>query len=500
MKNLDKNMPISERIFKDVFSKEFEKLRKTENTIFENSNISLDIDKEYQKFKNSDKYQKFIQENSEYEKRKIITDYFFNDTIIPLVETVMFKAENLSFSGEIILENTYDLLLKKKVKRNKIKKDLKELNETSQINSTEQDEQIKYIQNLKNKILELNENEINFLFEESIKGTHLEYLLENDLWTRIKSGAGWLSRKVQVIAKNIMMGLNITFSAAEALYFGFVKGSDALHVLDLFDNLQRLKTSQKTLKKSMIIKSEKLDDFLRNYGNIDLGEITNSCWEKNRSKIKMTVDPDIFQMLQQIVLDIKKFINGMMNPNKLKSDTAVRTIISTMKRNDDFNRMIHLYRQCIYDNIIDFVISYAETSLSIGQIENNLLKRAKQLKQANDTQSLRLYNEFYNFTPKNTAEKIFIESIGALVDLKLISYEMKKNADYAMRIDHYIKEDQRYLESKLNQAFATLYEAIDNMRYQPKDKNYEESNRDNKAKVLMGNEPTQPKKISVFDV
>ena len=66
MKNKNKSFVEFEKIYKT----EWNRLRNVEGTIFENFNISLDVKNEYSKFKKSPMYLNYLNENSNYEKKK----------------------------------------------------------------------------------------------------------------------------------------------------------------------------------------------------------------------------------------------------------------------------------------------------------------------------------------------------------------------------------------------------------------------------------------------
>jgi len=462
----------SEKYFKDFFINEWEKLRSQKDSIFENINFALDFEKEYKKFKESEKYQEFLHENSEYKRKKIIHDYFYQDFIIPVLENLLVKSNELDMTAQILLEHTYEEILKKKV-----------LTEN----------EFKIYLNLKESFLE-NPDELKKIINES---ELLEGLIEESILDQIKNYANKTLHYASVASANFMKILGIIDTFLRLVFVVPVRGVDI--ILTTFGiNLYKLNKEDKLILKSLTLNNTELKEFMEAKLNIKLSDLINECWNSSLKFYVVTADPKVATSLQEIHKAIMNLFNGTLNPNivnKMRNLDAY-VLLSELKNNEKFGRMVHKYRICIFTNVIDYVKDFIVVTASTGEVRNSLIQKLKELERNKAIN----FTHIFDFKPQTKAEKVFLDGLIILYIIKALILEIRDNIKRINFRDLYIADDIRIIENKLNQAVQEINEELNRLKGLPKTKKYEETNNDNKRKELVGNEPTKPQKISVFDL
>jgi hypothetical protein len=102
-------------LFYRISKNEFEKLKKVENTLFESIDTSINYDYHYNKFKETSNYYTYLHEST-YEKIKMIKNYFYNDIMKPIMESVIEASvsdgdlNKLPLSKQFLIENSIDAI------------------------------------------------------------------------------------------------------------------------------------------------------------------------------------------------------------------------------------------------------------------------------------------------------------------------------------------------------------------------------------------------------
>jgi len=484
----------TEELFYKFAKNEFEKIRKNPDFIFESLNFALDWEKEYQKFKESSYYMEVLHENSDYEKIKIIQNYLNDKVLFPLVESLYFKATDLSIAKELLLENTYDHFLKKNVKN---------------FNLNENDFQ--KIKSIENKIYSLEESERALLLEEFFGNGSTAYKIKNaadTVYNTTKNFAGNSLKFAKKLAYNTYLTTKILEYVFKSIFNFGAEGLSTFTNNNLFGNslynlindTNNLKMEGKTLIKTINPDNTEVRDFLKDNLNIDIKTILKDCWQNNINTLDLKGIEEYNPTLYKIFLIVKRFLytHGYAVDKNLNNVKQAK-ILALINEDPKYNKMISRYRVCFYNTIIEYIESYAMVSFDIGDIENKFIKKLNNLKGIRNINQVKSFQDFYNFNPRNEAERVFLLSISALMSLKttilLSKIELKKLNFY----DRYIGKDVEVINRRLDQAIANISEAGNN-KNKPVQRNYEESLNDNKQKKLAGNEPTKPRKTSVFDI
>jgi len=471
---MNKNLPKSKEMFLFICENEYKKLRKDENLIFETLNLAFDWEKEYEKFKKSDSYLEFLNENSNYEKMKIIKHYLEENILFPIVEGLYFKAQDLPITSEILLENTYNTFF------DKLKKKVND----------------KLFQTIEEAYLSLDEN------------AQLKVLEELDLiQTAQKAKTGIINtiKYTKRVANDLALAyLSLGYIIKTIFFFPMDFPLIDKILNKLFTINYEIKPQVKKELALLSVERPEIKDFFDTELNTDIKTILKECWNKNIKVINVNSPAFInsHPSFYKFYVTVKTlFLKASFKPFDMSANIKKAALLNEIKKDSQLNKMVSDYRLCVFNAIIDYLQSYAQVSFEIADIEKKLIKRVEQVKnQRNSSQLLKSYADFFNIKPKNFAEKVFITSVSNLIYLKEFFYKLKMDTNDISFYDRYFKKDIEVLIKKIDQALQNILDAAQNASNRPQIKNYEETLKDNKEKKLVGNEPVKPKKMSVFDI
>jgi len=454
--------------FETSYKKIINTLRKKEYTLFENispTGIVSNIENEYNKFKNSPIYWSYISENNSYIKSKMI-DLFIFESIIDSVLSVKNKIEleeNLNLTQEVLFETTFVALEEEFF-----------------------------------KILNLNKDE-----QKIFKEIFESYFEENEnLDKKLESAKNFLIKLIQFMkrTKDYSFGLFLfILLLAKTLHVYILAGTTSvlkMFTIDLF-NLKNLLESFDEKILTAKLADPIVKEFLKkNYGfNID--DVIKKCWKSNINKHKQLVKKSNFEIIDKINLYLfeksayRSFFSSLNNP--------IFYNIANFLKDDSLNDFGHEVNICVFQKLKEFAVALAISSFEIGDVSEKLIKN---LSGKNDI--LRVTSSFkqlYQTSSQNLnkAEKLFVESVMFLMDLKVLIDKLlmkKENIKYT-----YITKYES-LSKSINLALKEIEEAYKRSK-SFKDQNinkYEENYRQNNEKTLAGNTPTKPRKESLFDI
>ncbi len=393
-------------------------LRKKEYTLFENissTEILINLEKEYKKFKNSDVYWSYITENNENIKTKIIDLFIFEsivNSILKTKETIELN-ENLNLTQEVLFETTFHILEEEFFKLLNLKKEEQEIfklifeqfvfdEKNTEINEINENIENNEIINQSKKFLI---NLINFL--KKTKKFSIGLIIFTALLIRTISVYSFAG--ISAVIKSLfidLFNLNLT--------------------LDKFD--EKIITSKAA---DPIVK-----EFLKkNYG-FTVDDVIKKCWKKKIEKYKKLLprsDFELIDKMNQLLFEKgnqRIFFSSLNNPIFYNFFDAKR-----LSNNRTLNNFGHEINICVFDKLKDFAVALAISTFELGEIseklirnltaKNDILRVASTFKQLYQTSSQNL----------NKSEKLFIESILFLIDLKILVDKIllkKENLEYSI--------------------------------------------------------------------
>jgi len=454
------NLTISEKYFKEIYENELKKLNKKEYTLFEDSKFNIDLANEYNKFKNSDFYNLFLQENDVIIKRKLIQSFFYENLITSLIESYKIIEENNSISSYkyAIFENTLETLFEEYMKILNINK-IVELFEDESASNFFKDSVLPIIKTIAPAIKNYS---VSFFIFMVVFMTFLYFL----------AGYGYMKSitKIVTFLKDIY-----NFNINNPQIFNLVKDE---------------------------IKNAAAEQLFKSKMNLSFDDIVDSCWQKLYNKYLKFTDIDR-TILDKISSFLDKYTKKKLTYNLLKdpSFNYIALNIPIIVKQEKYRKFVEEWNFCIFNTLIELTTAIAIASFEIDNVSYDLVKNLVSSK--NDP--LRVISSFrklYNVNSNriNKAEKTFLESSLVLLELKvLIEKILLKHKD---KLSYQTVTKYESLNREINQRLIEIEEAYKRIKEfnDQKLKKYEENLRQNKEKKLNGNEPTKPKKENLFDL
>jgi hypothetical protein len=385
---------------KEIFIKEVDRLWDTlkdrDDTIFENVGIQIDTELKFEELKenNNSLYMAMIQENSVYEKKKMIRTYFWENIVGDLYEhtlNIMKKANLLeealeSFDKSYRIETTARLILENGVFAN--------------------------LPNSKKK--ELTENIIDMTFyphafQENNKTISEELNFFEENW--IKSSVQWTGDRIRDIArmtKNIYLTLLFllvtpaTFtvgnfssrfgdSALKHAYDGrsasgmdpslrkfydFIEQFTGVNYIFKFLNKDLYDVST-LIKKVNGMDDDYIQDLMKEMKS-DPNKIIEKCWEKNKHQV-FSKTPENANFMDYIrhFMSGRGLANFLRNP-QYNNETQIALVLKSDAANPEYQKMFFDFRVCVYEKLFEIILGYAKTIYSMDDASYEIIKAANE--------------------------------------------------------------------------------------------------------------------------
>ena len=484
----------SEKDFYEIFNNEWEKLRKTPDTIFENIEYSPYIEKEYIKFKSSDSYLEYVSENNEYNKKKIIGKYFYENVIEPVINqfTGLLEESDISITGEVLLENTFEVISKKK-----------------DFFLTEADRTEIFFENL---IEEGILKDIEFFLSLGTKDEIIEsgilteeqynQLIEEGFFDMLAAGYNGAKTGWKAVKNNTAAIVNTAGAFWDIVLFGgFHPIRNKLRLSDIEDSHPEI---VKVFKRYTFPENDNIKDFLRKYGNTDPKKLMEICWKQQTNYILSHAPGNralVNETIKNINLAINEFFSDKVLYKRIQNNPfSIRSYLKNMRPEE--RAAIDRFRMCFYYKLIDYISSLAVSAFEIGQVQKSLIRRMEELPKADSTKSIFIYKDLYSLTKYNEADRIFAMAFGIMLELKMAidaALEfIKKDPVYEIKLTS--RDTLVKINNRIKQAIQEIQDTYRRIERAPKAKKYEENNRQNNEKELTGNKPLKPKKEDLFDI
>jgi len=474
----------SEKIFYTVAQSEWEKLRKTKDTLFENIEYKPEFKTSFDKFKSSPEYFEFLTENSDYNRQKIIHRWFYENTIFPIVESVIESTdpESVSITGEVLLENTFLEVQNKYA----ITKDDKILEYNRKIGEM-------IVESLELHVIQLKDQG---LIEEA-------ELIEEGILNSIRNTGDKMSEIWNFLSQNTKASYEILGLMWNIIAYGVIDNS-----INAFQVIARINKEQpefvKIFKKYTFPENDNIKEFLKTYGQTSIDSLVQECWKQqtryiiNQSKSNQPMVVEAVRNFGKILHEFfsNKILLGNIR-NVPRSSTRYLSRLTLEER-----QAIDKFRMCFYYKLMDYVASLAIASFDLGKVSSDLIKRMEELPRADATKAAYVYKDIYNLRNANQAEEIFREALIILATINLIISKAEKDLSKNQE-GYYLytsKDSLLKIKNRLKQTIDEVSDSYRRIKSSPKPKRYEENYRQNQEKTIQGNTPEKPKKESLFDI
>ena len=464
---------------KEIFVKEvnqlWDTLRKRDDTIFENIEISIDFENKFDELKenNNELYMQIISENSLYEKKKMIRSYFWENIVGDLYEHTLniMKQANLleealeSFEKSYKIETTARLILENGIFAN--------------------------IPNNKKK--ELTENTIDMCFYphsfyERNKSIPEERDILEEAW--VKPALQWTGDRVRDVArltKNIYLALmfllvspatftvgNLSSRIGDKIntdlldkpatgmdpslrkFYDFIESFWPANFIFKFLN-KDLYDIASLLKKTNNLDDEYIQDLMKEIG-ADPHKLINKCWEKNIHQLS-TSNPDNKNFMDYIrhIISGKGLANLLRDP-KYNNETQIALLLRSDAAKPEYQKRFYDFRVCVYEKLFEMILGFAKTIYSMNDASYEIIKIA------NDAHRQKNFKAFFDLRPKQENEEAMFKIMKVLVSIDAIANQLEKRKGELVA-DKYIDRFVEFLRGNIKQVYTELNEMANQRKY-----------------------------------
>ena len=463
---------------KEIFVQEVNRLwsdlKDRDDTIFENVAIHLDAEGKYEIFRENDQvtFMSLMSESSVYEKKKIISVYFWDQIVGDLYEDtlIVMKANGLleealaSFDKTYKIEKTAELILEKGVFANFESNKKKEL---------------------VNEILEMTFYPASFYQNNQgpMDDNTLEeagFLAPAINWTgdRIRDIARMAKNIQQILIYVLISPVTILGASTAAIgdkigqrydqrgptgmsptsrkFYEVVESFSPANLIFKFINKDLYDVSN-LLQRTNNLENDELQEVLREM-KADPNKMVAKCWEKNRFQL------DSGNPSQKKVGELMgHFFSGKGLSNMLRNpmygnETQLTIILKNDAGNAQYQKMFYDFRVCLYEKLFEIILGYAKTIYSMDDASYEIIKIA------NDAHESKNFKQFFDLKPKQVNEEAMFKIMRALVAIDSISYGLEKRKGNLVA-DKYIDKFADFLRLNTNQVYGELNEMANQRKY-----------------------------------
>ena len=463
----------SKKLFENNYKLLLNRLSKKEYTLFENissDQIIINLDKEYQKFTKSPFYYELITENNDTIRNKMMKLYILesiSDSVLFTQYQLLQENEEISLTKEVLFETTLTALEEEFFNILNIKKgdreNFKEIFETIMIQT-----------------VELNENE----YMDKTKSFFNKFL---EFMKRTKEISFGLLMLIFFLVQSVFITLNTTVTA-------IIKSV----ILDLFHIQLSLKNFDQQVLTAKVA-DPIVKEFLNKHYGFSIDDLIKKCWKINFDKYKTILKKSNLPILDKINDILFTYSNKRIFNSSLNNPLFYTMWDKNLFKDQEFIELGHNINICVFNKLKDFAVALAISTFEMGEVSEKLMRN---LTSKNDI--LRVASNFkqlYQSSSQNLnkAEKVFIESILFLTDLKILIDKILQKKE---RLNYKTIQNYETINKSITMSLKEIEEAYrrsKNFKDQ-KIQKYEENNKQNREKTLAGNAPTKPKKENLFDI
>jgi hypothetical protein len=500
----------TKELFITEIDKHWEKLKNRDDVIFENISIKLDAEEKFEALRDSDPllYQELFHENSTYEKKKMIQEYFWDNIVGELYENtvdIMHQAGILeeaqkSFEKSYKIENTAKLILENGIFANFNSKKKKELIDPLI-------ESFFY----PHSFVENNRSLLDLNFE-ALEETRITNF-GNSLGSGITNAAR-LSKSLLLLLATFFISpattlignpgartldavnqwatgappANKGLNPTTRKFYAFLDNFGVVKLLFVFLNQDLTKVAE-FLKRSNTLDNDYVDDILKEVG-ANPSQIVDKCWAKNKHQIPVQSNTEKSTFWSKIghLLNGKGIANFLRNP-LYNNDTQIALLLKSDSADPHYQKMFYDFRVCVYEKVFEIILGFAKAIYSMDDASYEIIKHA------NEVHKNKNFKAFFDLRPKQDNEEAMFAIMKALVAIDDIANTLEKRKGELVA-DKYIDKFNDFLRQNIKQTYQQLDEMANQKKYNAD--RYEEEDPDDETKAKKIAEERFNAKKSIF--
>ncbi len=495
---------------KELFIQELDKhwlaLKINEDTIFENIEIQLDAENKFLELKENhpDIYMDLLHENSTYEKKKTIKEYFWDRIVGEFYENtleIMDKAGLLeeasrSFSNSYKIEETARLILE-----NGIFAGFKDQKKKELINLVI--EATFYPATYAEKYPDLTVTEEGIILE----GWGQNLKNAGAATGRFVTGAARSVKSMLMILTTFLvspatvllsqvatqgvdkMGLSSTKGTSPSMqkFYSVLDSLSPVNMVFTFLNKDQMDL-YKYLKQTNDMDNEYIQDILKTAGG-NSNKMVEKCW--NQNKIQMQAKDRESATLKENIIH---FISGKGMSNLVRNplynnEKQLALILQSDAADPTYQKRFYDFRVCTYDKLFELILGYAKAIYSMDNESYEVIKAA------NSAHQTKNYKAFFDLKPKQDSDTAMFAIMKALVAVDSIARSLENNKG-VLAADKYIDKFSQYLTQNVKQTYQELDELASLRKYNSD--RYDEEDPDDEAKAKAIQDERFNAKKSIF--
>ncbi len=491
----------NEELFIQEIDKHWVELKNNEDTIFENIEISINAEDKFQLLKNQhQEYMNYISEDSVYEKKKIIKEYFWDRIVGDLYEStldIMSKAGLLeestkSFEHSYKIEETARLILENGIfarfPTQKKKEYVDVLIESSFYPATfaEKRESYDFLEEGIADSLRLGGQTFGRYITNTARTTKsLSMLLSMFL---VSPATLIMSQFAKQGADTMGVGgARGTSPSMRKFYEMLDKLSPVNHIYTFLNKDQQ--DLYKYLKQSNNLENDYIQDVLKTAG-ADSGKMVEKCWNQNKIQIEAK-DRDHATLMEKVkhLLSGKGLANILRDP-MYNNENQLMLTLGKDAADPIYQKRFYDFRVCVYDKLFEVILGYAKAIYSMDDESYEVIKAA------NDAHQTKNYKAFFDLKPKQDNDAAMFAIMKALVSIDSIARTLEKSKG-DLAADKQIDKFSSYLTQNIKQVYNELDEMANQRKFNA-DRYDEEDGDDDETKAKKMAEERFNQKKSIF--
>jgi hypothetical protein len=502
-------MATNKEIFQFEVDRHWLMLKNNEDTIFENIEIHLDSGAKFEELKenNPEFYMKLLHENSTYEKKKMIKEYFwdqivgplYEDTLVIMQEAGLLEEATRSFEQSYKIEQTARLILE------------------NGIFTTFGKEKKKDLINL---IIESTFYPVSF--QEKVNAGEITndplvaIIIEEASWSGFTRGLGnfvtntartfkslYLLIAIFLISPATVLAGNIITQGVDKFNTGRSPGTSpsSQKSLDLLDKLSPfrwvfnfLARDQKEvfeyIKKVNDMDSPYIQEVLHQSG-ANSRDIVKKCWDRNKIQInaKNREEATTKEKIMHVISG--RGISNMIRNPQYVTPAQLQAILKEDAADPIMQKRFYDFRVCVYDKLFEIILGYSKAIYSMDNESYEIIKAA------NDVHKSKNYKAFFDLRPKDDSDNAMFKVMKTLVAIDDVARGLKEKKGM-LAADKYLDQFVNYLEQNIKATYKELDELASLRKYNQDRYDEEDPDEDEKAKAIR--EGRFNEKKSIFDV
>jgi len=487
-------------LFISEINKYWDEVRSRDDLIFENIEIQLEADLRFDKLRddNPQFYWEFIHENSLYNKKKMLREYFwdqvvgefYENTLSIMKQAGLLEEAQKSFEKSYKIENTAQLILENGV--------------FAKFNSKKKKELI-------DPLMEMS------FYPHSFEEKHRSLLTENIIEGNMVIEEGWAGDTIIGAARSInsiilLLGFllvspattlvgNVGTQAMDRLRGTKTPGTSpgARKFYSFLDHILVVKFLYKFLNKDLL----ELSNFLRKSNNLDNDyiqevlketganpiQIVEKCWRQNNHQMSAS-NPQSAGIMEKMkhIFNGKGLANLLRNP-QYANETQLAMTLKKDAADPTYQKMFYNFRICVYEKLFEIILGYAKAIYSMDDASYEIIKYA------NEVHKRKNYKAFFDLRPKQANEEAMFNVMKALIAIDDIANTLEKRKGELVA-DKYIDKFSEFLRQNIKQVYQQLDEMANQKKYNAD--RYEEEDPDDETKAKKIAEERFNAKKSIF--